>query len=171
MSVVVADIVSVCVPGSDKLGGFVELCRYSERHREVVCRTHRQIAYRNICSRAHQSVYSLVERAVSAAADNKVVSLGKVARYIHCVALAGGVFDGEVKNASGKALIISLRSDLVLFFPAQGLTIRSAFFVCFLLHYSFFVRPPKCSHIMTATIVPLEFKQIVNKYPATKNIR
>ena len=137
MSVVVADIVSVCVPGSDKLGGFVELCRYSERHREVVCRTHRQIAYRNICSRAHQSVYSLVERAVSAAADNKVVTLRKVARYIHCVALAGGVFDGEVKNASGKALIISPRSDLVLFFPAQGLTIRSAFFVCFLLHYSF----------------------------------
>ena len=104
MSVVVTDIVSVCVPGSDKLGGFVELCRYSERHREVVCRTHRQIAYRNICPRAHQSVYSLVERAVSAAADNKVVSLGKVARYIHSVALTGGVFDGEVENAVRKGI-------------------------------------------------------------------
>ena len=137
MSVVVADIVSVRVPRGDKLGGFVELCRYSERHCEVVCRPHRQIAYRNICSRAHQSVYSLVERAVFAAADNKVVTLRKVARYIHCVALAGGVLDGEVKNASEKALTISPRSDLVLFFPAQGLTIRSAFFVCFLLHYSF----------------------------------
>ena len=171
MSVGGADIVFVCVPGSDKLGGFVELCRYSERHREGVCRTHRQIAYRNICPRAHLSFYILVERAVSAAADNKVVTPRKIACYIHRVALTGGVFDGEVKNASGKALIISPRSDLVLFFPAQGLTIRSAFFVCFLLHYSFFVRPPKCSHIMTATIVPLEIKQIVNKYPATKNIR
>lgn len=104
MSVVVADIVSVRVSRGDKLGGFVELCRYSERHCEVVCRTHRQIAYRNICPRAHQSVYSLVERAVSAAADNKVVSLGKVARYIHRVALTGGVFDGEVKNAVRKGI-------------------------------------------------------------------
>ena len=104
MSVVVADIVSVRVPRGDKLGGFVELCRYSERHREVVCRTHRQIAYRNICSRAHQSVYSLVERAVSAAADNKVVTLCKIACYTHCVAMAGGVFDGEVKNAVRKGV-------------------------------------------------------------------
>ena len=104
MSVVVADIVSVRVSRGDKLGRFVELCRYSERHCEVVCRTHRQIAYRNIFSRAHQSVYSLVERAVSAAADNKVVSLGKVARYINRVALVGGVFDGEVKNAVRKGI-------------------------------------------------------------------
>lgn len=104
MPVAVADVVAVCVSRGDKLSGLFELCRYTERRGEVIGRAHRQIAYRNRHPRAHQPVYSFVERAVSAAADNKVMLPGEIACYVYGVALTGGVFDGKVKYAVGKSV-------------------------------------------------------------------